>query len=129
MGWACEQCNDKLAQQVPLLPSVAVFPPKQCMRNISEPNLFMFCHQKQKNIHLENNTCSLLIEAIKGKIIGLSRAGSSDIQTTAAATKEVTVTCKLLWAEKQFIELSRKSMYRLPYHNSKNESQPNLNAF
>jgi len=37
-----------------------------------------------------------LIEAIKGKMIGVSRVGNSDIQTTAAATADVTVTCKLL---------------------------------
>jgi hypothetical protein len=42
------------------------------------------------------STCSRLIEAIKGKIMGVSRVGNSDIHTTAAATADVTVTCKLL---------------------------------
>lgn len=42
------------------------------------------------------STCSRLIEAIKGKMMGVSRVGNSDIHTTAAATADVTVTCKLL---------------------------------
>ena len=83
---------------MPQLPSVAVFPPRQCMQNESEPNQSVFFVGQR--IHLENTTCSLLIEAIKGKMIGLSRAGSSDIQTAAAATKEDTVTCKLFCRKK-----------------------------
>jgi len=40
-------------------------------------------------------TCSLLMAAIKGKITGFNLLGKHDIQTTAEATKEETVTCKL----------------------------------
>lgn len=47
-------------------------------------------------LHQRIFTCSLFIEAIKGKMIGLSLAGSSDIQTTAAATIADTEICKLL---------------------------------
>ena len=50
----------------------------------------------QRNEHLISiATCSLLIEAISGKIIGFSLVGNSDIQTTAAAIREVTVICRL----------------------------------
>ena len=48
-------------------------------------------------LHQEIFTCSLFMEAIKGKIIGLSLVGSSDIQTTAAATIAETEICKLPW--------------------------------
>ena len=89
---------------MPQQPSAAVFPPRQYMRNGSEPNQsVLFVAQR---IHLQNTTCSLLIEAIKGKMKGLSREGSSDIQTTAAATKEDTVTCKLLCRNFFFLQLS-----------------------
>ena len=60
----------------------------------------------KKSIHTQHTTCSLFIEAIKGKIIGLSRAGSSDIQTTAAATKADTVTCRLLCRLFQNVRMS-----------------------
>lgn len=60
----------------------------------------------KKSIHTQHPTCSLFIEAIKGKIIGLSRAGSSDIQTTAAATKADTVTCRLLCRLFQNVRMS-----------------------
>jgi hypothetical protein len=40
-------------------------------------------------------TCSLFIAAIKGKMTGFNLLGNPDIQTTAEATKEETVTCKL----------------------------------
>jgi hypothetical protein len=40
-------------------------------------------------------TCSLFIAAIKGRMTGFNLLGKPDIQTTAEATKEQTVTCKL----------------------------------
>lgn len=40
-------------------------------------------------------TCSLFMAAIKGKMTGFNLLGKPDIQTTAEATKEETVTCKL----------------------------------
>jgi len=39
-------------------------------------------------------------------MIGVSRVGNSDIQTTAAATADVTVTCKLLCKSTQEPEIS-----------------------
>jgi hypothetical protein len=40
-------------------------------------------------------TCSLFIAAIKGKMTGFNLLGNPDIHTTAEATKEETVMCKL----------------------------------
>lgn len=53
-------------------------------------------NEEQKNMSsfIWHATCSLLIAAIKGKMIGFSRVGSSDVHTTAAAIKDETVTCR-----------------------------------